>query len=107
MRRSHHQYCRPAHCPRVEGKRAQGSIETRTTQLRPGYLGKHAVPYCGEAVLTEHWDINHEPDGSQTLVVSTVVHDPAYLQHDWITALHFKKEPDGAKWDPQPCSSRW
>lgn len=93
--------------PRGEGKPARGSIETRTTHLRPGYLRKNGVPYSADAVLSEYWDINTEPDGSQTLVVTTVVHDPAYLQHDWITALHFKREADGAKWDPQPCSARW
>jgi len=40
-------------------------------------------------------------------VITTAVHDPIYLQRDWITALHFKKEADGSKWDPQPCSARW
>ena len=24
----------------------------------------------------------------------------------WVTALHFKKEPNGAKWDPTACSAR-
>jgi hypothetical protein len=93
--------------PRTEGAAKRGSIETRTTHLRTGYLRKNGVPYSADAILTEYWDINVEPDGSQTLVVSSVVHDPAYLQYDWVTALHFKKEASGAKWDPQPCSARW
>lgn len=88
-------------------KSHRGSIKTVTTRLRPGYLRKNGVPYSAQAELTEYWDVNTEPNGSQTLVVTTAVHDPKYLQHDWITALHFRKEPDGSKWDPQPCSARW
>jgi hypothetical protein len=93
--------------PPGENRAKSGSIATVTTGIRPGYLRKNGVPYTAEAVLTEYWDINREPNGSQTLVVTSIVHDPRYLQHDWITAMHFKKEPDGSKWDPQPCSSRW
>jgi len=89
------------------GRPKYASIKTVTTHLRPGYLRKNGVPYSGEAVLTEYWDVNKEPNGSQTLLVTTAVHDPMYLQRDWITALEFKKEPDGSKWDPQPCNSRW
>jgi hypothetical protein len=84
-----------------------GSIKTITTHLRPGYLRKNGVPYSAQAELTEYWDVNREPNGTRTLVVTTAVHDPIYLQRDWITALHFRKEPDGSKWDPQPCSARW
>jgi len=39
-------------------------------------------------------------------VITTILNDPTYLQEEWITDLHFKKEPDGSKWDPQPCSAR-
>jgi hypothetical protein len=41
------------------------------------------------------------------LIVTSVVHDPEYLQIDWITDVNFLPEPDGSKWDPQPCSARW
>jgi hypothetical protein len=84
-----------------------GSIKTVTTHMRSGYLRKNGVPYSAQAELSEYWDINKEPDGSQTLVITSDVHDPKYLQHDWLTALHFRREPDGSKWDPQPCSSKW
>jgi hypothetical protein len=84
-----------------------GAITSITTRMKRGYLRKNGVPYSANALLTEHWDISREPDGSRTLIVTSIVHDPEYLQRDWITALHFKKESDGSKWDPQPCSSRW
>ena len=84
-----------------------GNLKIVTTHLRPGYLRKNGIPYSADTRLTEYWEVNKEPNGDQWLVVSTVVHDPTFLFQDWITSLHFKKEPNGAKWDPQPCSARW
>jgi hypothetical protein len=39
--------------------------------------------------------------------VTTVVDDPRYLTQPFIVSSHFKKEADGSKWDPTPCSSTW
>jgi len=84
-----------------------------TTHIKPGYLRKNGVPYSAQAELTEYWDVSteHYLTGShkdeQWLVITTLLHDPTYLQEDWVTSLHFKKEADGSKWDPQPCSARW
>src|SRR6185503_4371617 len=47
------------------------------------------------------------PNNTDWLVVTNVVEDPANLQTPWITSVHFKKEPDGAKWDPTPCSAKF
>jgi hypothetical protein len=90
-----------------------GDLKVVTTHIRPGYLRKNGIPYSAQAVLTEYWDMSTEKllsgphKDEQWMVITTVVHDPQYLAEDWITSLHFKKEPDGSKWDPQPCSSRW
>lgn len=91
----------------VESQGGFGSLTVETTHIRPGYLRKNGVPYGSKAKLTEYWDLNRETNGDQWLVITTLVDDPEYLQEQWVTALHFKKEPDGAKWDPTPCSSRW
>jgi len=94
-------------------KAAFGDLKVVTTHLRPGYLRKNGVPYSDKTTLTEYWDLSteHYLTGShqneQWLVITTVVNDPTYLMEDWITSLNFKKEPDGSKWDPQPCSARW
>jgi hypothetical protein len=48
-----------------------------------------------------------EANGDQYLVDTNLVEDPVYLQTPWITALHFKKEPDASKWDPTPCDARF
>jgi hypothetical protein len=65
------------------------------------------VPYSGNAVLTEYWDTFQTPAGAWWLTITTIVRDPVHLQTDWITSLHFKREPDGAKWNPTPCSAEW
>jgi hypothetical protein len=91
----------------VEAQAGVGSLTVETTHIRPGYLRKNGVPYGAKAKLTEYWDLNRETNGDQWLVITTLVDDPEYLQEQWVTALHFKKEKDGAKWDPSPCSSKW
>ena len=41
------------------------------------------------------------------LVVTAVVVDPQYLELPFIVSTNFKKEADGSKWDPAPCSATW
>jgi hypothetical protein len=84
-----------------------GSMKTVTTNLRPGYLRKNGVPYSASTVFTEHWDVHAQPTGDRYLVITNIVDDPVYLQSPWITAIHFKQEADGSKWDPTPCDARF
>ena len=77
-----------------------------TTQIRPGYLRKNGVPFSAQATVTEYFDLFKDPDGLDWFVVTTIVTDPQYLATPWVTSSHFKKEPDGAKWNPQPCKVR-
>lgn len=81
-----------------------GSLKVVTTSLRPGLLRKNGVPFSASASMTEHWDLFKERNGDQIILITSTVTDPTYLREPWITALHFKKEPDGTKWDPTPCS---
>ena len=75
--------------------------------MRAGYLRKNGVPYSENARVTENFDVAPLPNGGQLLVVTTVVDDPRYLTQPFIVSSHFKKEADGSKWDPTPCSSTW
>jgi hypothetical protein len=84
-----------------------GTLRVVTSHIRAGYLRKNGIPFSPNTELKEYWDINKEANGDQWLVVTTMVHDPVNLYQDWYTSLHFKREPDGSKWDPQPCSARW
>jgi hypothetical protein len=84
-----------------------GNLKVVTTHPKPGYLRKNGVPYSADATMTEYWDLMKQPNGVQWLVITTLVDDPKYLQSEWVTSLNFRKEPDGSKWDPTPCSARW
>ena len=59
-----------------------------------------ACPTARRPSFTEYWDLHTETNGDQYLVDTNVVNDPVYLQSPWMTAIHFKKEQDGSKWDP-------
>jgi hypothetical protein len=76
-----------------------------TTNLQAGWLRKNGVPYSENAVVTEYYDQFRDPTGSEWLVVTTIVNDPTYLQQEFVTSSHFKKEPDGSKWAPAPCKA--
>jgi hypothetical protein len=88
------------------GQPRTGNLKVGTTRMLPGYLRKNGVPYSGNAVVTEYYDRITAQNGDQWLVVSTEVNDPQYLTMPFITSTHFKKLPDAAGWDAQPCSSR-
>ena len=87
-------------------KPVNGSLKVVTTNLREGYLRKNGIPYSESTTLTEYWDLFKEPNGEQWITITTLVEDPVYLARPWETALHFKKETDGSKWEPTPCSAR-
>ena len=83
-----------------------GSLKVVTTHLSPGYLRKNGVPYSANTVLTEYYDRTNETDGTSYLIITTLVDDPQYLNQQFITSTHFKKEPDGSKWSPSPCAAK-
>jgi hypothetical protein len=95
-----------------EGRRPNAAPSARylkvtTTNMLAGYLRKNGVPYGENAVLTEYYDLVQEQDGTTMMFVTAVVQDPVFLSQRYIVISHFKKEPDGSKWDPTPCSARW
>ncbi len=83
-----------------------GSLNVVTRRLRPGYLRKNGVPYSANAVLTEYWDLATERNGDRWITLTSTVEDSRYLREPLVTALQFKQESDGSKWDPTPCSAR-
>ena len=79
-------------------------LKVVTTRMRPGYLQKNGVPYSGDALLEEYFDIFTDPYTKNTyLVVTTMVTDPRYLIEPLIMHAHFKKLPDATGWDPTQC----
>ena len=87
---------------RAPGTERNGSLKVVTSHMKPGYLRKNGVPYSGNAVLTEYFD-RFELDGEPYLVVTGIVEDPQYLTGRFIMTEQFKLEPDGSKWNPEPC----
>ena len=82
------------------------SLEVVTTNVKAGYLRKNGVPYSDKATVTEYFERFTEPDGNDHLMVMTVVTDPEYLAVPFVVTSDFKREADGSKWDPTPCTSR-
>ena len=81
-----------------------GSLRVETTGFREGYLRKNGVPYSERASITEYFNrLPTHPNGDVWLLVVTTVDDPTYLSQPFYTSTHFKKEPDGSKWNPTPC----
>jgi hypothetical protein len=81
-----------------------------TDTVSPGWLRRNGAPYSDQATVEEYFDNFESPfdDGGEWLVVTTIVRDPVYLNGEYITSSHFKREagPDGpqpANWDPTAC----
>lgn len=80
-----------------------GSFKVLTTNMRPGYMRRNGVPYTANAVLTEFFDRTEESNGDSWLIVTSSLDDPKYLTLPFMTSTHFKREPDGSKFNPRPC----
>ena len=84
-----------------------GTLVVNTTRLRPGSLRKNGVPYGANATMTEFWDLVREPTGELRILLLIQVEDPMYLTQPWVVPVHFKREPNGAKWEPTPCAAKF
>jgi len=87
------------------GQRAgppKASMKVMTHNLRPGYLRKNGLPYSEDVALTEYY-ARHSTFGNDYMAILTIVDDPTYLAAPFVTSTHFKREADGANWNPSPC----
>lgn len=81
-----------------------GALKVVTSGFRPGYLRKNGVPYSERAAITEYFHrLPTHPNGDVWLHVVTIVEDPLYLNEPFYTSTHFRREGNGAKWNPTPC----
>lgn len=89
------------------GQSAQSrTLQVATTSLLPGYLRKNGIPYSEQTTVMEYFDRFTEHDGAEWFTVTTIVTDPVYLGSPFVTTTDFRKEPDGSKWQPRPCTAR-
>jgi hypothetical protein len=83
-----------------------GSLHVVTTNFRAGYLRKNGVPYSEDATITEYFHrLPEHANGDVWLHVLTIVDDPRYLNGEFMTSTHFKREPNGSRWNPTECST--
>ncbi len=92
--------------PPRDGAGHGGDLAVVTTHMKAGYVQKNGVPYSANALLTEHFDLAHEPDGKTLLIATEMVEDPMYLARRFQRSTHFRKQDDGSGWDPMPCSAK-
>lgn len=85
---------------------ANGTLEVVTTGMKAGFLRRNGVPYSADAVVTEYFDLLHQPDGTQWLVVKTIVEDPRYLAQPVIRSSNFRRQSDRSGWNPRDCEAR-
>jgi hypothetical protein len=83
-----------------------GMLKVVTTGMRPGYLRKNGVPYSADTTVTEYFTPFTDARGNQHVNVQVIVEDPQYLSDVYVRSMQFRREPDGSKWNPQPCTSR-
>jgi hypothetical protein len=87
--------------------RGANTLKVVTTNMKPGYIRKNGVPYSANAVLTEYFNlVTGAGNGAQAqpyIAVTAFVEDPMYLNAPFIRTYTFKKETDGARWEPTPC----
>lgn len=88
------------------GPVVNGSLAVVTTGMAPGYLRRNGVPYSAEATLTEYFERVPGADGTEYLVVISILEDPVYLAQPVITSSNFRREADGALWAPSECEVR-
>ena len=80
-----------------------GGLRVNTTQLRPGYMRRNGVPYSGNAIYNEVFDVAPGPQNETWLIVTSELIDPQFLNQPYMLSTQFKKEPDASKFSPRAC----
>ena len=83
-----------------------GSLKVVTTNLAVGYIHRNGVPYSEKATITEYFDLFKEDDGTQYMVVKTIIEDPGYLTGPVITSSNSRKQANDNGWKPTPCEAK-
>lgn len=82
-----------------------GTLKVVTNGMRAGYLRKNGVPYSENAVLTEYFDLLTQHDGSEWLVVLSILDDPEYYTTPIVTSSNFRRQSDRSGWNPTDCTA--
>lgn len=85
-------------------KAHQGWLRVVTRNILPGYLRKNGIPYGSQTRMLEYWQEYKGPDAHDWLFIATEIDDPQYLQSAYDVTPIFRREPNGDKFSPTPCS---
>ena len=86
-----------------------GTLRVQTDNLTGGWIRRNGAPYSDQTAVVEYFDNFMSPtDEVEWLVVTQTLTDPMYINGEYVTSSHFRREagPDGpqpANWDPTPC----
>jgi hypothetical protein len=58
------------------------------------------VDHSGRPAADGHLESN----GDSWLILTSIVDDPTYLTTPFMLTTHFKRENDGSKFTPRPCT---
>jgi hypothetical protein len=61
-----------------------GGLRVATRQLRPGYMRRNGIPYSGNAVYNETFDVVPGPQNETWLIVTSELIDPQYLNQPYM-----------------------
>ena len=86
-----------------------GTLKVDTDNLTGGWIRRNGAPYSDQATVVEFFDNFVSPtDNVEWLVVTQILTDPVYINNEYVTSSHFRREagpggPVPANWDPTPC----
>jgi hypothetical protein len=83
-----------------------GSLKVVTNNLQVGYIHRNGVPYSEKTTVTEYFDVFREDDGTQYMVVKTIIEDPGYLTGPVIKSSNSRKEASEANFKPNQCEAK-
>jgi hypothetical protein len=78
------------------------TLEVVTTDLTAAWLRPNGVPISEDARIVEYFD-RFDVSDEAWFTVSTLVEDPKYLTEPFLVSSNFRKEHDGAAWNPKSC----
>ncbi|PCJ41534.1 MAG: hypothetical protein COA71_08230 [SAR86 cluster bacterium] len=80
-----------------------GTLEVETHGMRQGYLRRNGVPYSDQSTMQEYFDVVTQDDGTEYLIVLSIVEDPVFLNGPAMTSSNFRREANDNLWDPSGC----
>jgi len=88
-----------------------GDVKQYQVTARPERLSAHGIGIADLVRAVRETNENtsagfYREGGQEYLAVTMMLDDPQYLLQTYVKTYQFKKERDGSRWNPTPCSVR-